>query len=66
MRGLKSAVTKFANKNRIVFAWQTRFYDHIIRNQSEMNRIVDYIENNPALWDSDCYNEKNDKNENKS
>ena len=58
MRGFKSAVTKFANKNGIDFAWQTRFHDHIIRSQSEMNRIADYIENNPATWDNDCFNEK--------
>jgi hypothetical protein len=41
----KSAVTKFANKNNIDFAWQTRFYDHIIHTQNEI-----YIENNPAKW----------------
>ena len=54
--GIKSAVTKFAHENDIVFAWQTRFHDHIIRDQEEMNRIADYIENNPARWDTDCYN----------
>jgi len=64
--GIKSAVTKFANNNNIDFAWQTRFHDHIIRSQSEMNRIADYIENNPATWDNDCFNEKNNKNEDKS
>ena len=63
--GIKSAVTKFANENDIDFAWQTRFHDRIIRNQEEMNRIGDYIENNPALWDNDCYNEKNNKNDDK-
>ena len=61
MRGFKSAVTKFANENGIHFAWQTRFHDHIIRNQDEMNRIADYIQNNPATWDTDCFNEKNNK-----
>jgi len=58
--GIKSAVTKFANDNDIDFAWQTRFHDHIIRNQNEINCIADYIENNPATWDTDCFNEKND------
>jgi hypothetical protein len=58
IRGFKSAVTKFANKNKIEFEWQTRFHDHIIRNQNEMNRIADYILNNPSTWDSDCFNEK--------
>ena len=54
--GIKSAVTKYANDNDFDFAWQTRFHDHIIRNQNEMNRIADYIENNPATWENDCFN----------
>jgi REP element-mobilizing transposase RayT len=54
--GFKSAVTKFANENGVEFVWQTRFHDRIIRNQEEMNRIADYIENNPARWDMDCFN----------
>ena len=56
LRGIKSAVTKFANEKSSVFAWQTRFHDHIIRDQYEMNRIAEYIENNPATWANDCYN----------
>jgi len=54
--GIKSAVTKFAHENNIDFVWQTRFHDYIIRDQNEMNRIADYIENNPATWDNDCFN----------
>jgi len=54
--GIKSAVTKYANENNINFTWQTRFHDHIIRNQNEMNKIAHYIENNPATWDNDCFN----------
>jgi REP element-mobilizing transposase RayT len=56
IRGLKSATTKFANQNNIPFAWQTRFHDRIIRSQNEINRIAEYIENNPARWDADCFN----------
>jgi REP element-mobilizing transposase RayT len=33
--------------------WQTRFYDRIIRNEQELNRIRQYIKNNPAKWESD-------------
>jgi len=58
MRGIKSAITKFAHEQNIDFAWQTRFHDHIIRNQREMNFIANYIENNPAEWDTDCFNDK--------
>ena len=47
---IKSAVTKYANQNNISFAWQSRYYDRIIRNQNEMNRIAQYIKNNPIVW----------------
>ena len=53
IRGLKSAVTKYANENEILFAWQPRFHDHIIRDNSELNRIAAYIENNVANWVDD-------------
>ena len=29
------------------FAWQPRYYDHIIRNEEDLNRIRTYIINNP-------------------
>lgn len=53
IRGIKSAVTHFANENALDFAWQSRFHDHIIRDNSEMNRIANYIENNVANWVDD-------------
>ena len=53
--GLKRAVTYYAHKNHIPFAWQTRFYDHIIRNTYEMNSIANYIDNNVANWKEDCF-----------
>jgi len=55
VRGIKSAVTKYANEHDIPFAWQSRYHDHIIRNQKEMNHIADYIENNPMRWESDMF-----------
>ena len=33
--------------------WQRDFWEHIIRNQSELNRIRTYIRNNPARWEED-------------
>lgn len=53
--GIKSAVTRYARANGIRFAWQTRFHDHIIRNQDEMNRIAEYIENNVTTWENDKF-----------
>ena len=55
IRGIKSAVTRFARENGIPFAWQPRYHDRIVRNQNEMNRIAEYIEHNPTRWESDCF-----------
>ena len=58
VRGIKSAVTKYAIEHDISFAWQPRYHDHIIRNQLEMNRIVHYIQNNPMKWGLDRFYKK--------
>lgn len=55
VRGIKSAVTKYAIENAISFAWQPRYHDHIIRNQLEMNYIADYVKNNPMRWETDRF-----------
>ena len=53
--GYKSAVTKHAHRLGIEFEWQSRFHDHIIRNDAEYQRINDYIENNPQKWNDDKF-----------
>jgi putative transposase len=53
IRGYKSAVTTYARKNNIPFGWQSRFHDHIIRNEHEFQRIRNYILNNPRNWEMD-------------
>ncbi len=55
VRGFKSSVTTFATKNNIVFGWQERFHDHIIRSHDEYLRISNYIINNPANWGKDKF-----------
>jgi len=48
----KSSVTRWCNKNQKgFFAWQPRYYDHIIRNEKELFLIRRYIRNNPQNWD---------------
>ncbi len=32
--------------------WQRNYYEHIVRNQDELNRIREYIYNNPGRWPS--------------
>ncbi len=53
---MKGATTRFAKKNAIPFTWQTRFHDHIVRDQNELNRIAEYIETNVGNWHLDEYN----------
>ena len=36
------------------FAWQTRFHDHVVRNDTELHRIRDYIRHNPFNWRQDA------------
>ncbi len=33
--------------------WQRNYYEHIIRDESDLRRIRDYIVNNPARWQDD-------------
>lgn len=35
--------------------WQKSFYDHIIRNQADYDRIWRYIDENPIKWELDEY-----------
>lgn len=35
------------------FSWQTRFHDHIIRDEEAAQRIRTYIINNPKQWNAD-------------
>ena len=55
IRGFKTAVTHYAGEHNIEFAWQTRFHDHIVRSQDELNMIGNYIQNNVAKWEMDCF-----------
>jgi len=36
--------------------WQRNYYERIIRNEGELNRIREYILNNPQQWDNDDNN----------
>ncbi len=39
--------------------WQRGYYDHIIRDEQDLNRIREYIVNNPLRWETDEENPKN-------
>ena len=57
IRGFKIGVTKYAVNNNIPFEWQGRYYDHIIRDENDLNRIRKYIIDNPSKWEMDEYTE---------
>ncbi len=40
------------------FGWQSRFYDHIIRNEKSLHNIRNYIIRNPEMWERDRNNKK--------
>lgn len=59
VRGFKSAVTKCINKLRDSPGdpvWQRNYYEHVIRNDYDLNDIRDYILNNPLKWHLDKEN----------
>ncbi|HBZ65661.1 MAG TPA: hypothetical protein DEO70_02415 [Bacteroidales bacterium] len=56
--GFKSSVTKHINELRgtpKLPVWQSRFHGHIIRNDNDYKRIVNYIETNPGNWETDNF-----------
>ena len=54
IRWFKGRVTYEVNKlNKIYFGWHPRFHDHIIRNHQELDRIQEYMINNPMNWKKD-------------
>jgi len=59
MAQFKSIVTKRINGVQNVSGrpiWQRNYYEHIIRNEREMDRIARYIESNPLRWTDDGEN----------
>lgn len=51
--GWKSAVSKSCHESWYVFARQSRYHDHIIRNEQEFARIKHYIQTNPENREKD-------------
>jgi len=57
--GFKSSVTKRINEIRHtpgVSIWQRNYYEHVIRNEDELNEIRQYILTNPLKWALDREN----------
>jgi REP element-mobilizing transposase RayT len=57
--GFKSAITSRINQLRNTPGapvWQRNYFEHVIRNEESLNRIRQYILDNPARWEFDREN----------
>ncbi len=59
IRGFKAGVKKYGTMNNLDFKWQPRYYDRVIRNSNELERIRKYISDNPGNWLSEQGNLEN-------
>ena len=53
IRSYKSAVSRHARLSGFSFTWQSRFYEHVIRNEASCLRISEYILGNSSTWAED-------------
>ncbi len=59
IRSFKSAATRQINKKRNTPGhpvWQRNYYEHVIRNDDDLEKIREYILTNPYTWDTDIEN----------
>ncbi len=52
-------MNKVENTGTVTKFWQRNYYEHIIRNDKDLQNKTDYIEANPRLWDEDDENPVN-------
>ena len=60
VRSFKSAVSyRIHKEHNATGIWQRNYYEHIIRDEKDLQNKTDYIEANPMLWDEDDNNPRN-------
>lgn len=52
-------MNRIETENAITKFWQRNYYEHIIRDEKDLQNKTDYIEANPSLWDEDDNNPRN-------
>ena len=57
IRGFKAGVSAAAKQQGLAFCWQSRYHDRVVRNGSELEKIQQYIANNPARWKHEQFSE---------
>ncbi len=56
VRTFKALATRSIRRSGLGdFEWQRNYYEHIIRSDRSLERIREYIEDNPARWAEDRY-----------
>ena len=50
-----STFKRFCNKEAGQKIFQRSYHDHVIRGEQDYLKIWEYIENNPARWQEDCF-----------
>ncbi len=60
IRGFKAAATRDARHVGLLPAdtplWQRGYWEHVVWSPSDLNRIREYVDTNPARWDLDREN----------
>jgi REP element-mobilizing transposase RayT len=57
VRGFKIGVTKWYRRNTDIYnVWQRGYFDRVIRDEDELNRVREYILQNPSKWAEDREN----------
>ena len=59
VRALKTFSARRINEYRVspgAPVWQRNYYEHVIRNEKSLNKIREYIANNPMQWEFDREN----------
>ena len=51
IKGVKNKLLPPFNKK----LWQKSFYDHIVRDENDYNRVCEYIDSNPLKWELDKF-----------
>ena len=60
IRAYKSMVSHWCRNNgHNYFRWQRNYYEHVIRNEDDLDEIREYIVNNPLKWHLDSENPNN-------
>lgn len=56
IRHFKAKSSYLIHKTNQDFFWQRNYFEHVIRNENDLSKIREYIQNNPLKWELDPEN----------